>query len=859
MSWSDDTRCLHCDGKLPLYRKITSGQFCSAAHRKAYWHEQEKLAVERLHQTHDSLRAYRPAEALEPAPRRAPLREPDPAPNPVAQYAAGPAAAELSITDPNIEDFARSASNTGRVTMGGFVSQKPSPRMGNAPSAASTLDFAAYPVDVFSLPAWLTGIIAGEWATAPRTAIPFFDAVEFASASRPAAAHNAPDPLVPSVVAGSASLGIRFTAAPETPEFAPEFVAGLLAQPAAVEPEPASAIDVVAAEPVVAFSASLLALSRIASRTGAFAPRIDVREMPYPARNPLAASSVRMPGIEGRSITPVAPRLVPLALTAAPRRQGTQRTVAEEPRAVDLVRAAGALPIEIPHPTLTLVAAKLVPLALTGGPRRQGTQRTVAEEPQAVDLVRAAGAPPVEIPHPALMPALRLAPGSRYRMSNGRGSVARGTTPQASESRLLALNVNDLRIDAPSATAADQPEFEPVLAARCRYTVSIRPRSIETARVRASAFEAIEAHPIIAIAGLPRGWGETALEPVFPRLRPLAFHATPRPPQAARPVVSSVLPLYPDNPPLLPVARWTPLDGDPIPPPRIGLLGGWLGAMSQARGTGDAQQLWSQAADFWQHAPRDLKLLAIALPVLLGLALRPSLPKVRVTAPAKSVAVAGSFGRDFEARMMNVRRNVADRAGVELNDDFRAGLDDWQSRGDLSTAWSFDPNGFVKPGALALYRPSMNLTDYQMEFLGLIDKKALSWVARAADFDNYYVIKLVVLKPGPMPTIGITRYAVIHGKAQNRVDNVAAINARTDMLYRVNLTVRDDTYLLTLQGTVVDTWSESRLTAGGIGFFSQPGEESRLRWVQVTHQYDMLGRLCAYLAPYNIQTTNGSW
>src|SRR5258706_6961133 len=65
MSWSDDMRCLYCDGKLPLYRKITSGQFCSAVHRKAYWQDQERLAVERLHQTHDSLRAYRPADALE--------------------------------------------------------------------------------------------------------------------------------------------------------------------------------------------------------------------------------------------------------------------------------------------------------------------------------------------------------------------------------------------------------------------------------------------------------------------------------------------------------------------------------------------------------------------------------------------------------------------------------------------------------------------------------------------------------------------------------------------------------------------------------------------------------------------------
>src|SRR5580658_4875330 len=65
MSWSSDIRCLYCDGRLPLYRKITSGQFCSSAHRKLYWQEQERLGVERLHQTHDSLRAFRPPEGVE--------------------------------------------------------------------------------------------------------------------------------------------------------------------------------------------------------------------------------------------------------------------------------------------------------------------------------------------------------------------------------------------------------------------------------------------------------------------------------------------------------------------------------------------------------------------------------------------------------------------------------------------------------------------------------------------------------------------------------------------------------------------------------------------------------------------------
>ena len=195
---------------------------------------------------------------------------------------------------------------------------------------------------------------------------------------------------------------------------------------------------------------------------------------------------------------------------------------------------------------------------------------------------------------------------------------------------------------------------------------------------------------------------------------------------------------------------------------------------------------------------------------------------------------------------------MVDRAAVALDEDFRSGLDDWASRGDATTEWSFDATGFVRPGPLALYRPSMDLTDYQMQFLGMIDKKALSWVVRAADFDNYYVVKLVVLKPGPLPTIGVTRYAVINGKADTRVDTVAPIDARPDMLYRVRLDVHGDNFALYVQGQLIDTWTEPRLKRGGVGFFTARGEESRVRWVQVTHQYDMLGRLCAYLAPYNI-------
>ncbi len=317
--------------------------------------------------------------------------------------------------------------------------------------------------------------------------------------------------------------------------------------------------------------------------------------------------------------------------------------------------------------------------------------------------------------------------------------------------------------------------------------------------------------------------------------------------------------------PVRPWSKLEPLDGKPVadvvkpeaPSAGIGFSG--MGMPLPEKTPTAKVPVWAHAAGFWKHAPRDLKLLMFASPALLALAFHPALPKVAVAAAPKTGEMKRSITTVVSGELANVRRVVYDRAAVALDEDFRSGLDEWASKGDAKTRWSFDATGFVKPGPLALYRPSMGLTDYEEQFLGMIDQKALSWVVRAVDFNNYYVVKLVVLKPGPQTTVGITRYAVIDGKPQDRVDTAVPLDARVDTLYRVLLNVRGDDFTLTIQGQMVDNWTDTRLRHGGIGFFTARGEESRVRWVQVTHQYDMLGRLCAYLAPYEIPTTNGSW
>jgi hypothetical protein len=228
-------------------------------------------------------------------------------------------------------------------------------------------------------------------------------------------------------------------------------------------------------------------------------------------------------------------------------------------------------------------------------------------------------------------------------------------------------------------------------------------------------------------------------------------------------------------------------------------------------------------------------LVTLAIPILAGVAL--------FRAPA---TVRG---------WQDAHQALLDRAAVALHEDFRAGLDDWMNREGARPSWTSDAAGFVHPGALGLYRPSLSLADYQMQFVGTIDKKELSWVVRAADFNNYYEIRLAALKPG---RIGVTRYAVINGKIQNRSMTPLAISAQPDTVYRVRLEVRGDQFALSVQDRLVDSWSEPQLRHGGIGFFSEPDAGSRVAGLQVRGHDDILGHLCAFLAPSGVASYRAS-
>jgi hypothetical protein len=265
-------------------------------------------------------------------------------------------------------------------------------------------------------------------------------------------------------------------------------------------------------------------------------------------------------------------------------------------------------------------------------------------------------------------------------------------------------------------------------------------------------------------------------------------------------------------------------------------------------------QFWLITA--WKGAPRDLKLVSLFLPVLLVAALTGSVPKapIRQLAPQNLDQVQ----KVVEGHWKNLNQTVSNRAAIEYTDDFRSGLDAWESRSNLTRSWSYDTAGFVHPGPLAIFKPTVDLSDYSFEFLGEIDQKAMGWAFRAEDLNNYYAMKFVVVKPGPLPLVHMVRYAVIDGKQGPSVDKPLPMTVRNDMLYRIQVNVRGGDFTVLAQGQVVDFWSDNRLPHGGVGFFCNRGERARLRWVEVSHQYDALGRLCAYLAPYGIEGRNGN-
>jgi hypothetical protein len=203
---------------------------------------------------------------------------------------------------------------------------------------------------------------------------------------------------------------------------------------------------------------------------------------------------------------------------------------------------------------------------------------------------------------------------------------------------------------------------------------------------------------------------------------------------------------------------------------------------------------------------------------------------------------------------------VRSQAPVTLHHEFRSGLTDWVTVS--SRAWTNldDPRDWIggtrpassHPVALRLWERSSSLQNYQMEFQGQMEGHSLSWAFRAANGNNYYATKLVIVKPGALHNAGLVRYAMIDGHETSPVRLPLPVSLELGAKYRVRMTVQDDHFITYLNGQVISSWSDNVLKRGGIGFFEDRNDPQKVAWVSVSERDSFMGRMLAHFSLFVI-------
>jgi hypothetical protein len=215
-----------------------------------------------------------------------------------------------------------------------------------------------------------------------------------------------------------------------------------------------------------------------------------------------------------------------------------------------------------------------------------------------------------------------------------------------------------------------------------------------------------------------------------------------------------------------------------------------------------------------------------------------------------------------------VKRGFLDRAGDTIGEVIRSSapvtlhseihstnLSDWTavalhgSGVDDPRSWiSASAPELIRPGSLRIWKKSVSLQNYQMEFMGQLEKKSLSWAIRASDPNNYYASKLVITKPGPLPNARLDRYLVLNGKQYDLPPSLPNMTLERGVNYRVRVSVQDDRFVTYLNGSYIGAFSDKRLERGGVGFFAEDEDPQEVAWVDVSERDSFLGRMLAHFS-----------
>jgi hypothetical protein len=149
--------------------------------------------------------------------------------------------------------------------------------------------------------------------------------------------------------------------------------------------------------------------------------------------------------------------------------------------------------------------------------------------------------------------------------------------------------------------------------------------------------------------------------------------------------------------------------------------------------------------------------------------------------------------------------------------------------------WGGDPAGLHAGRQITIYRPSLKLSDYRLEFQASIDVKSIGWVFRASDPNNYYAMKLMMVSTGLSPKVALFKYLVANGK-QTQVGRAPVdLPVQQDTVFDVRVDVRGPQFTTYIQGQQVDSWTDDQLKIGGAGFLNEREERGKVKSVSIRY------------------------
>jgi hypothetical protein len=185
--------------------------------------------------------------------------------------------------------------------------------------------------------------------------------------------------------------------------------------------------------------------------------------------------------------------------------------------------------------------------------------------------------------------------------------------------------------------------------------------------------------------------------------------------------------------------------------------------------------------------------------------------------------------------------------GLVIEDRFQTGLRNWlPAPGTGLSGWRLE-NGLMKPGGLRIWDESRNLGDYSFQFEGRVESKSLGWVVRAPNHNNYYAAKLAIPERGGSARPEIVRFSVIQGQESRRQHFPIPVQIDKDEFYSYEVRAVGDRILTIIGGRVVDQWRDARFRTGGVGFFSERGDKSSVRWAKLQEGESIADKLRSYL------------